>query len=159
MSRGRDLTIQRGCVNLIVDDEGMRSARDGVSDESQVVTARGRVTMSESTARLVESNAMKKGDVLGAARYAAVQAAKSASAYLPLFHSVSSNVARVGFEIGNDFVEVRVDFPGQGLAARMPALTGATVAALAIFDMCKAVDRTMTIGPVECVEVEQTGDR
>jgi len=141
-----------------VDEDGLRNSLDVGPLESRTVWARSRVTMNEVTARLVESNALKKGDVLGVARYAAVQATKSTGMYLPLFHAASMHAARVSFEIGEDFIDVRVEFPGQGLAARMPALTAATVAALTIFDMCKAVDRTMTIGSVECVEVERTGD-
>jgi len=146
-----------GRVNLTVDDDAI--ARDvATGDGIRVATARSRVTMSEPTARLVESNALKKGDVLGAARYAAVQAAKSAGAYLPLYTPLSAPLAHVTFEVGEDFVDVRVDVLGQGLEGRMPALSAATVAALTIFDMCKAVDRTMSIGHVECVDVEESGN-
>lgn len=114
--------------------------------------------MKTETARLVESNAVAKGDVLGAARYAAVQAAKSADAYLPLLDRPFTSAARVTFVIGEDFVDVRVDVPGAGAPSQMPALSAATVAALTIFDMCKAVDRSMTIGPVECLDVDGSND-
>jgi cyclic pyranopterin phosphate synthase len=125
------------------------------SDREASLTGRtlasSRVAMLESTARQVEANSLKKGDVLGAARFAGVQAAKATASYLPLFEPVLTRDVVVNFEVGVDYVDVRVEVPGDGLEAWMPALTAATVASLTIFDMCKAVDRTMTIGPVELV--------
>lgn len=105
--------------------------------------------MQPSTARLVESNALKKGDVLTAARFAAVQAVKSAPGYLTQLSGVPARAVRVDFEIGEDAVGVLVSVDGEDeLETAMLALTGTTVACLTVFDMCKAVDRTMAIGPV-----------
>ncbi len=126
-----------------------------MDDSSEVRTtvsrqyALGRVEMLESTAVLVRANALKKGDVLAAARFAGLQAAKAAANYLPLLDPVLTVDVSVDFDIGDTFVAVRVGATGDDSAATwMPALTGATVACLTIFDMCKSVDRTMVIGPV-----------
>jgi cyclic pyranopterin phosphate synthase len=137
-----------------MDDARSVDGRDH-SDHEAPLTGRtlasSRVAMLESTARQVEANSLKKGDVLGAARFAGVQAAKATASYLPLFQPVLTRDVVVNFEVGVDYVVVRVEVPGDGLEAWMPALTAATVASLTIFDMCKAVDRTMTIGPVQLV--------
>lgn len=115
---------------------------------TEFVVAHSRVTMREETARLIRSNEMKKGDVLGAAQYAALQAAKSAPAYLPLLAAGTTLAPRVVFEVGDDYVDVHVEMTGRGPECTMPALSAATAAALTIFDMCKGVDRTMAISRV-----------
>jgi len=105
--------------------------------------------MLESTAKLVKANALQKGDVLAAARFAGLQSAKAAANYLPLLDPVLTVDVSVEFDIGDTFVAVRVGVAGDdSVSTWMPALTGATVACLTIFDMCKSVDRTMVIGPV-----------
>jgi len=144
----------RRSVKLVMDDARSVDGGDD-SDREASLTGRtlasSRVAMLESTARQVEANSLKKGDVLGAARYAGVQAAKATASYLPFFDPVLTRDVAVNFEVGVDYVDVKVEVPGDGLEAWMPALTAATVASLTIFDMCKAVDRTMTIGPVGLV--------
>jgi cyclic pyranopterin phosphate synthase len=147
-------SLTRRSVKSVMDDARSIDGRDdsdGVASLTGRTLASSRVTMLESTARQVEANSLNKGDVLGAARYAGVQAAKATASYLPLFDPVLTRDVVVNFEVGVDYVDVRVEVPGDGLDAWMPALTAATVASLTIFDMCKAVDRTMTIGPVELV--------
>lgn len=115
--------------------------------------ARSRVTMLEVTAQKVATNSLKKGDVLAAARFAAVQAAKAAQHYLPLLDDQYSGAVAVDFEMGENFIDVRVGVRGEDiLSTWMPALAAATAASLTIFDMCKAVDRTMSIGPIRLDE-------
>jgi cyclic pyranopterin phosphate synthase len=101
------------------------------------------------TATNVATNSMKKGDVLGTARFAGVQAAKDADSYLPLAESALVNNIAINFSIEDDFIDVEasVESPGGG-GVEMQALTAATVASLTIYDMCKSADRTMVIGPV-----------
>ena len=148
----------RGWVHLTMDDDASDESRDAypTAERTHLATARSRVSMDATTARLVASNSLKKGDVLGAARFAAVQAAKSTGTYLPLFTAGTSEIARVTFEVGEDFVDVMVQCPGEGLSGKMPAMTAATVAALTIFDMCKAVDRSMSITAVHC-DIKEPG--
>jgi len=111
----------------------------------------------ETTAK-VASNAITKGDVLGAARIAGIQAAKRTSDLIPLCHPLLVGSVYVNFTIGDDFVEVETQvetFDRTGV--EMEALTSCAVAALTIYDMCKSSDRSMTIG--ELCLWEKTGGR
>ncbi len=104
--------------------------------------------MRPDTVRAVATHAMKKGDVLGAARFAGIQAAKGADAYLPLSDpGIVTNVT-ITFDVGEDSIDVRASVEGSSGPPSMSALTAATVALLTVYDMCKSADRTMAIGPV-----------
>jgi cyclic pyranopterin phosphate synthase len=111
----------------------------------------------ETTAK-VASNAITKGDVLGAARIAGIQAAKRTSDLIPLCHPLLVGSVYVNFTIGDDYVEVETQvetFDRTGV--EMEALTSCAIAALTIYDMCKSSDRSMTIG--ELCLWEKTGGR
>jgi cyclic pyranopterin phosphate synthase len=111
----------------------------------------------ETTAK-VASNAITKGDVLGAARIAGIQAAKRTADLIPLCHPLLVGSVHVNFTIGDDHVEVETQvetFDRTGV--EMEALTACTIAALTVYDMCKSADRTMVIGEV-CLW-EKTGGR
>ena len=133
---------------LHLDPIGAPFAREvGPSEvSSRRAMARCRVTMLPETTASIASNAIHKGDVLGAARIAGIQAAKRAVELLPMCHAVMVGTVSVNFNIGDTYVEVEahvdtVDRTG----VEMEALTAATVAALCIYDMCKSADRTMAI--------------
>ncbi|HET9733253.1 MAG TPA: cyclic pyranopterin monophosphate synthase MoaC [Acidimicrobiales bacterium] len=120
--------------------------------------ARCRVTMLPETTAKVASNAITKGDVLGAARIAGIQAAKRTADLIPLCHPLLVGSVYVNFTIGDDHVEVEsqvetIDRTG----VEMEAMTACAVAALTIYDMCKSVDRSMTIGELSLWE--KTGGR
>ncbi len=105
--------------------------------------------MSASTTASVATNATNKGDVLATARVAGVQAAKQAATLLPMSHPVLVGNVHINFAIADTHIDVEasvdtVDRTG----VEMEALTAVTVAALTIYDMCKSIDRTMTIGEV-----------
>jgi cyclic pyranopterin phosphate synthase len=105
--------------------------------------------MSASTTASVAANATNKGDVLATARVAGIQAAKNAASLLPMSHLVLVGNVYVNFAIADTYIDVEasvdtVDRTG----VEMEALTAVTVAALTIYDMCKSIDRTMTIGEV-----------
>ena len=109
--------------------------------------ARCKVHMDPETTAKVASNAINKGDVLGAARIAGIQAAKRTSDLIPLCHPLLVGSVYVNFLIGDDYVEVEaqvetVDRTG----VEMEAMTACSIAALTIYDMCKSVDRAMVIG-------------
>ena len=123
--------------------------------------ARGRVCMSATARRLVRAGALKKGDAVQTARLAGIMAAKSTSTLIPLCHplplagvDVTIVPARDGYAI-----ESRVRTVAQ-TGVEMEALTAVSVAALTLYDMVKAVDRTMTITDVELVSKRggQSGD-
>lgn len=102
--------------------------------------------MAPATTTAIAANATAKGDVLATARVAGVQAAKAAATLLPMAHQVLVGNVYVNFTIGDVFIEVEagVDtFDRTGV--EMEALVAVTVAALTVYDMCKSIDRTMTI--------------
>lgn len=129
-----------------------------VSDK--VVTARaaiaeGFVAMAPETLALVTTGEAKKGDVLAAARLAGIMAAKRTHELIPLCHPLMITKASVDFEMRDDpsgiAVRAEVKVSGQ-TGVEMEALTAVSVACLTIYDMLKAADRGMVIGPVQLVE-------
>lgn len=115
--------------------------------------ARGSIAMSAVARKLIRSGAVKKGDPLQAARLAGIMAAKKTSELIPLCHplvlshvSIELTPTRAGYAI-----EGRVRTSGQ-TGVEMEALTAVSVAALTLYDMVKAVDKTMTISGIELVE-------
>ena len=122
-----------------------------VTDREAV--ARGAISMSAVARKQIRAGAVKKGDPLQAARLAGIMAAKKTSELIPLCHplvlthmSVDLTPTRTGYTI-----EARVRTSGQ-TGVEMEALTAVSVAALTLYDMVKAVDKTMTISGVELVE-------
>ena len=120
--------------------------------------ARCRVYMEPGTTNKIASNAVLKGDVLAVARVAGIQAAKRTADLIPLCHPLLVGSVFVNFTIEETWIEIEaqvetVDRTG----VEMEALTACSVAALTIYDMCKSVDRGMTIG--ELALWEKTGGR
>jgi cyclic pyranopterin phosphate synthase len=120
--------------------------------------ARCRVTMLPETASKIASGAISKGDVLAVARVAGIQAAKQTPNLIPLCHPLLVGSVFVNFRIEEDHVEVEaqvdtVDRTG----VEMEALTACSIAALTVYDMCKSVDRNMTIADLALWE--KTGGR
>ena len=121
----------------------------------RVARAGGRITMLPQTLALVRSGSAKKGDVLGVARIAAIQAAKRAADLIPLCHPVP--LTRVAVEFGFDArahaVEIEVTAETLGrTGVEMEALTAVATGLLVIYDMCKAADRAMRIEGVRLLE-------
>ncbi len=114
----------------------------------RVAVASGRISMRPATLRMVAAGAAKKGDVLGIARLAAIQAAKRTPDLIPLAHPISITRVSVDFELNRrkSFIAVsaRVECRGQ-TGVEMEALTAAAVGLLTIYDMVKSVDRGMTL--------------
>jgi cyclic pyranopterin monophosphate synthase len=120
--------------------------------------ARCRVEMEADTTSMIASGAISKGDVLAVARVAGIQAAKQTPNLIPLCHPLLVGGVFINFTIGDAHVEVEahvdtVDRTG----VEMEAMTACTVAALTVYDMCKSVDRSMTITDVSLWE--KTGGR
>jgi cyclic pyranopterin phosphate synthase len=103
--------------------------------------------MAAATARLIEDRSLSKGDVLGVARIAGILAAKRTGELLPLVEEALLGAVEIDFELTDSrlLVTARVQ-PRDGVDGTMAALTACAVAALTIYDMCKAVDRSMAIG-------------
>lgn len=119
----------------------------------RVARARAFIELAPATVALVRANALEKGDVLAVARVAGIMAAKRTAELIPLCHNIEIERVEVELEVRDDGIEIR------SLAActdktgiEMEALSAASVAALAVWDMCKAVDKGMRIRDVELVE-------
>ncbi|MCB1259730.1 MAG: cyclic pyranopterin monophosphate synthase MoaC, partial [Acidimicrobiales bacterium] len=121
-------------------------------------TARGKVFMQPETTALVARGAISKGDVLAVARVAGIQAAKRTPDLIPLCHPLLVGSVLVNFRIEDTYVEVEAQVDTiDRTGVEMEALTAVTVAALAIVDMVKGVDRSAAIA--DCRIVAKSGGR
>ena len=125
-------------------------------DETRrVARAGGRIVMLPATLALIRAGGAKKGDVLGVARLAAIQAAKRTAELIPLCHALPLTRVAVEFTFDADSHSVRIEVTAETLArtgVEMEALTAAAVGLLTIYDMCKAADRAMRIEDVRLLE-------
>lgn len=120
--------------------------------------ARCKVFMTPETTAAIVNREVKKGDVLAVARVAGIQAAKRTSDLIPLCHPLLVGAVAVDFEIGDDFVQVEAQVETvERTGVEMEALHACSVAALSIYDMCKAIDKGMVIG--ELTLWEKVGGR
>ena len=122
---------------------------------TRVARAGGAIRMRAETLQLIRDGAAAKGDVLGVARIAAIQAAKRTSELIPLCHPLALTHVNVAFEVdaANPGIAITVTAETSGqTGVEMEALTAASIGLLTIYDMCKAVDRAMTIESVRLVE-------
>ncbi|HXF46427.1 MAG TPA: cyclic pyranopterin monophosphate synthase MoaC [Burkholderiaceae bacterium] len=121
----------------------------------RVAVAGGRIRMQPATFALVRDGNAKKGDVLGVARIAAIQAAKKTSELIPLCHPLAITRIAVDFALDEAAAAIdctaRVETRGQ-TGVEMEALTAVQIGLLTIYDMCKAVDRGMVIESVRLLE-------
>ena len=120
-------------------------------DTQREAVARGRVLMRPQTLALIRDNAFDKGDVLGVARIAGIMGAKNTSQLIPLCHPLPLNKVAVEFDLDDDASAVNITATARTTGktgVEMEALTAVSVAALTIYDMCKAVDRGMRIEAV-----------
>lgn len=121
----------------------------------RVAVAHGEITMASETLELIAERGHKKGDVLSVARIAGIQAAKNCSQLIPLCHPLMLTSVGVDLELDrtNNRVVIRSTCKVNGpTGVEMEALTAVSVAALTIYDMCKATDKEMTINEVSLIE-------
>jgi cyclic pyranopterin phosphate synthase len=111
--------------------------------------ARGVIAMKPETTAAILNNGLPKGDVLAVARIAGIQAAKKTSDLIPLCHPLMLTSVSVDLVVRDGAVEIEatVETTGQ-TGVEMEALTACSVAALTLYDMCKAIDKTMEIGQI-----------
>ena len=115
----------------------------------RTATAAGRIRMSPETVDLLQEKALPKGDALNTARIAGVMAAKRTPDLIPLCHGLNLTSVDVEFEVGEGEIGiVATARASDRTGVEMEALTAVSVAALTIYDMCKAVDKEMEIGEV-----------
>lgn len=114
--------------------------------------AKGRITMGKTTLAIIKKGQAKKGDVMGIARIAGIMAAKNTSQLIPLCHPLSLSSVSIDFTLGVNYVEITAacTITGQ-TGVEMEALSAVSVAALTIYDMVKAVDKSMKIGEIRLI--------
>ena len=121
----------------------------------RVARVGGRIVMLPATLALIAEGGAAKGDVLGVARIAAIQASKRTSELIPLCHPLSLTKIAVAFVLDTDASAVNIEVTAETrdrTGVEMEALTAATIGLLTIYDMCKAVDRGMHIEGVRLLE-------
>ena len=137
-----------------------------VGDKPQTkrsAVASGIISMLPATLKLIQLGDAKKGDVLGIARIAAIQASKKTSDLIPLCHPISLTKVSITFKIDEKNTQItctsQCETTGQ-TGVEMEALTAVSVGLLTIYDMCKAVDRGMIIGEIKLLEKQggKSGD-
>ena len=127
----------------------------GKDDTRRIAVASGHIAMLPDTLERILDGQAGKGDVLGIARIAAIQATKRASDLIPLCHPIA--LTKVSVEFSHDaresaiYCRVTAETVGK-TGVEMEALTGVSVALLTIYDMCKAVDRGMVMGDIKLLE-------
>ena len=138
------------------DEEGRAKMVD-VSDKAEtarVAVARGKITVKPETFERIRSGLIAKGDVLAVAQVAGIMAAKQTSQIIPMCHPLMLTGAKLSFNLVEPSeinIEAIVKVNGK-TGIEMEALTAVSVAALTVYDMCKAMDKTMTIGDIYLVE-------
>jgi cyclic pyranopterin monophosphate synthase len=121
--------------------------------QARCAVASARLVCRPSTVRALRARALPKGDVLAVANLAGIQAVKKTAELIPLCHPLPLESIRLAFALRRDGIKVlcRVETNAR-TGVEMEALTGASVAALTLYDMCKAVDKTMRIEDIRVLE-------
>ncbi len=127
-------------------------------DTVREAVATGGIRMKPATLDKIKQNEIKKGDVLAVARVAGIMAAKKTPDLIPLCHTILIDNIGVDFDfVGDDFIRITATAKSSGkTGVEMEAMVAACVAALTIYDMCKAVDRGMAVEQV-CLESKTGG--
>ncbi len=140
-----------------IDADG-RAVMVDVSDKdvtARVATAKGSVVMAPATMELIVAGGVEKGDVLSVARLAGIMGAKRTPELIPLCHPLVLDAIDVELTLdpGRNAVDITATCRVRGrTGVEMEAMTAVAVAALTVYDMCKAVDRTMRLGDIRLVE-------
>ena len=139
-------------------DEQGRAKMVDVSDKditSRIAVARGTIHMRAETLALIRANKIEKGDVFSVARVAGIMAAKKTSELIPMCHPLNITSVEIDLTLAENparvEIEASVRVSGQ-TGVEMEAMTAVAVAGLTIYDMCKAVDREMSIGEIRLVK-------
>jgi cyclic pyranopterin phosphate synthase len=137
-------------------DQAGKAKMVDISDKpmvKRIAVARGRILLAPATIALVKKGAMAKGDVLACARVAGIMGGKRTADLIPLCHPLSLSQISIDFVLGDDGISITGSAVCLGrTGVEMEALTAVSVAALTIYDMCKAVDKAMVISEIRLVE-------
>jgi cyclic pyranopterin monophosphate synthase len=121
--------------------------------QTRIARATGEISLLPETIELLKENQIKKGDVLTVAQLAGINGAKQTSGLIPLCHNIFIENARVDLFVSESGVTVESEVRSTGkTGVEMEALTAVSVALLTVYDMCKAVDKTMVIRDIRLIE-------
>jgi len=138
-----------------IDKSGNVNMVDVTDKDSTVrmAKAEGKISMKPETISAIQDDAVPKGNVLTTAKIAGIQAAKKTAEMIPMCHQLNLSFVDVEFEIGSDVILIRSTVKTkEATGVEMEALSAVSGAALTIYDMCKAVDKTMVIGEIKLVK-------
>lgn len=154
MSYGGKLEIRGETMGLTHFDDNGKAIMVDVTEKADTVreaTAVGKITVNQQVYDAIEAGEVGKGDVLGVATTAGIMGAKRTSELIPMCHILPITKCRVNFEMLPEECAIRcectVKVTGK-TGVEMEALTGVSVALLTIYDMCKALDKSMEIGEI-----------
>jgi len=120
---------------------------------TRVAKAEGQISMLHETISAIQDDALPKGNVLTTAKIAGVQAAKKTAALIPMCHQLNLTFVDIEFDVQTESIVIKSTVKTkEATGVEMEALTAVSVAALTIYDMCKSVDKTMTIGEITLVD-------
>ena len=120
---------------------------------ARTAIASGKISLRQETVQLVRKNEITKGDVMATAKIAGIQGAKRTAQLVPLCHTIPLSEIKIDIDLSSDGAEVRCTAKTIAqTGVEMEALTGVAVALLTIYDMCKAVDKEMTLSEIRLVE-------
>ena len=124
--------------------------------QHRIAVAEGIVRCQPQTIAALRERALPKGDVLTVAKIAGIQAAKRTDALIPLCHSLPLDAVDLEFTVDDDAIRIRAEVHTSAkTGVEMEALTAVSIAALTIYDMCKAVDKLMVIGEIRVTSKEK----
>jgi len=119
----------------------------------RMAKAEGKIHLQQATIALIQDDLIPKGNVLTTAKIAGIQSAKKTAEIIPMCHQLNLSFVDMEFELGRELVIIRsIVKTREATGVEMEALTAVSTAALTMYDMCKAVDKTMTIGAIKLVE-------
>lgn len=122
-------------------------------DTKRLAKAYGRIRMKKETIALIKEGLIEKGDVLSVAQVAGIMASKRTSDLIPMCHNIFLTGTNIKFNILEDAIEIKAEVKTVGkTGVEMEALTAVSLAALTIYDMCKAVDKGMVIEEIKLME-------
>ena len=122
-------------------------------DTKRRAIARGKIRMKKETLEKIKEGSIKKGDVLSVAQIAGIMGSKKTSDLIPMCHNILLTGANIKFNITSDAIEVEAEVKTTGkTGVEMEALTAVSIACLTIYDMCKSIDKGMTIDSVELIK-------
>lgn len=122
-------------------------------DTRRIAIAQGKISMKEKTVQMIKEGLLKKGDVLSVAQVGGIMGAKKTSELIPMCHNIFLTGSDIRFNILNDGIEIEAEVKTTGkTGVEMEALTAVSIAALTIYDMCKAIDKDMKIEDIKLMK-------